>query len=545
MSRRWATFAAFLVLAVFAAVPRFLLVERQGLWVDEVFSLALATGHSLEHPAAEARPELGDYVERPAPAPPAEYRRYTAHETPPAGPERVVRANFLSDSNPPLYYLLLWAWTRGFGTSDAALRLFSVACSLACLPLLWAIAREAGGGRAASVISCVLFAAAPAALYYSTEGRMYALVWFLACLLAWATLDLARRGPRASTVLLWVAALAAGLLTHYFFAFVACACAAWLLARRGASPRWFPLAGGLAAGLLVLPWFVRVPESFGRWRVTQGWLDGYPLWWEAAISLPRLAWSFVSTRGHWGNPFWTGLPAIAVFVALALCLLATGKLRPLLSGPRALLGLWALAACLGPAVFDALLGTHTQNVARYALAGLPAAMALAGAAIASLRGPLAALFPALIVLAWFPGIWDVFHNTARNGNSFRETASVLAAWARPGDLVLVHSIPSGVLAVARYLEAGPEVASWVGQLGRRTVPASAEALTAGRRRVALVEVHPVGAPAPEEGWLRRNAVLREERRLHAARLLFFDKSPSPSAARVPDKPAAPARRSAR
>ena len=49
---------------------------NQGLWVDEIFSLAMATGHSLEHPAARANPALGDFVELPQPVPPATYRRY-------------------------------------------------------------------------------------------------------------------------------------------------------------------------------------------------------------------------------------------------------------------------------------------------------------------------------------------------------------------------------------------------------------------------------------------------------------------------------------
>jgi len=39
------------VLFVLAASLRCGLVARQGLWVDEVFSLAIATGHSIEHPA--------------------------------------------------------------------------------------------------------------------------------------------------------------------------------------------------------------------------------------------------------------------------------------------------------------------------------------------------------------------------------------------------------------------------------------------------------------------------------------------------------------
>ena len=162
-----------LLLAIFAAAAlvRVGLVERHSLWADEVFSLAIATGHSLEHPAATADPALGDFVEPEGPVYAEEFKRYLAHENPPASPARVVRAVFLSDTNPPLYYLLLYGWTLVTGTSDAALRLFSTAWSLACLPLLAGVARRTGGGRAV-LPSCILFALSPLAVYYSAEGRM-------------------------------------------------------------------------------------------------------------------------------------------------------------------------------------------------------------------------------------------------------------------------------------------------------------------------------------------------------------------------------------
>ena len=78
-----------------------------GLWPDELFSLAIATGHSLEHPAAAANLSLGDFVEPDHPVPAEEFRRYLQQDNPPASPARVVRAVLLSDTNPPLYYLLL------------------------------------------------------------------------------------------------------------------------------------------------------------------------------------------------------------------------------------------------------------------------------------------------------------------------------------------------------------------------------------------------------------------------------------------------------
>ena len=85
-----------------------------------------------------------------------------------------MRAVFLSDTSPPLYYLLLSAWTRVAGTSDAALRLFSTLCALLCLPLLWRVGHEVGD-RTTALVACLLFAVAPPVLYFASEGRMYAL----------------------------------------------------------------------------------------------------------------------------------------------------------------------------------------------------------------------------------------------------------------------------------------------------------------------------------------------------------------------------------
>ena len=91
------------VLIIVAFILQLTIARRASLWADEVFSLAMATGHSLEHPAADAQPNLGDFVEPEKVVPAAEFRRYVEHETPPASPARVVRAVLISDTSPPLY----------------------------------------------------------------------------------------------------------------------------------------------------------------------------------------------------------------------------------------------------------------------------------------------------------------------------------------------------------------------------------------------------------------------------------------------------------
>ncbi|HEX3273626.1 MAG TPA: glycosyltransferase family 39 protein [Gemmatimonadales bacterium] len=511
-----------LVIAI-AVVLRVALACRQDLWADELFSVAVATGHSLEHPAADAVPALGDFVEPAGAVTPAHFRRYLEAEAPPAGPARVIRAVRLSDTSPPLYYLLLAGWTRLAGTGDPALHLFSVACALATLGVVWLLARRVGTARDA-LTAVLLFGIAPVSLYYAVEARMYALLWLASALTARLTLRLADRGD-AGTLAAWTVVGAVGLLTHYFYVFVWSACLGWLLLRPGRVGRGRVMLAAAATLLLVAPWYRLVPETLARWRVTGHWLDDRPSLLRLVTAPLLLGWSYLSGRGVWGGDVWADRAAFAVVLAAGLWFLRRGRAVVLAEG-RGLLWLWAVAAAVGPVVFDLLRGTGTSQIARYALAGMPAGFVLLALAIGALpgRGPWIAV--GLLAAAWLPGLHEVWAHRTRAGEPYRAVARRVATWARPGDLVVIHAIPSGVLGVARYLDRDVPLAAWVGQLGRRRVPESLDTLLAGRARVAIVRIHEVGAPAPEEDWLRAHATLLGEEQRGSARLAYFSLVPT-------------------
>jgi hypothetical protein len=186
-----------------------------------------------------------------------------------------------------------------------------------------------------------------------------------------------------------------------------------------------------------------------------------------------------------------------------------------------------LGACLGPAALDLPRGTHTVAVPRYALAGLPAALVLVGLALSRLRSSVRAVFLTLIVLIWQIGIGRQYLEDVRCTDPTRQLGQLLAAQTGPSDLVIVHSIPSGVLGVARYLEdqgtfeEAVGFAPWVGQLRQRSVPESLHRLATGRRRIILVKIRDMGEPAPEEGWLREHATLSDVYKLRSASVLYF------------------------
>jgi hypothetical protein len=153
------------------------------------------------------------------------------------------------------------------------------------------------------------------------------------------------------------------------------------------------------------------------------------------------------------------------------------------------------------------------------MAGLPAVLLLVGGGLSVVGARLRPVLTALILAAWLPGILAV--QMPRPWVVYREVAAKLAGWAGPSDLVIVHSVPSGVIALARALPAETPVASWVVQLSTRTVPDDLRALLSDRRRVALVKTHDLQKPNPAEPWLREHARLEREDRLGGGTVLYF------------------------
>ncbi|HLL88180.1 MAG TPA: glycosyltransferase family 39 protein [Tepidisphaeraceae bacterium] len=512
--RRWV--AVGLMMFALTAAVRVGLADRHGLWGDELFSLAVATGHSLEHPAAVADAARGDFVDRPEALAPAELARYAWHAGP-VDPAAVVRAARLSDTSPPLYYLLLAYWTRAFGTGDVSLRAFSIACALAAVPLIWSLAGHFGGDRA-RVPTALLYAFTPLSLYFSTEGRMYSLLWLAAAANLWATVRLVSGGPRFWTFAAWVVTAVAGLYTHYFFTFVLAAAGTWMLVFPGRAGRGAIVAAGILAGVAAAPWYVHVPADMAAWRVTAGWQEWAPFGHHPVKALVRLPFHYVSISGTWGVRQSLAALNLLVYAALIVTVWWCGW-RAMFS-PRRLL-LWAVAgaACAGLLASDLLRGTYAYTVERYVGAGIPAALVLVGTALGRLSPAVRTTFLVAILLGCGIGARRIYLNDGRQEHPVGALAAELRSRGAADDLVLVHSIPSGAINVARYLEAPdgsgrpappdvtaglPHIASWVGQLGERRVPEDIARLTAGRRQVFYVRYHDLGAEPVDDAWLRAN-----------------------------------------
>jgi mannosyltransferase len=114
----------------------------------------------------------------------------------------------------PLYFSLLYGWTRLFGVSLFASRLMSVFLGMLVLGALYGVGNAALGKRAGAFAACA-GAVSLLQVYYSQEVRMYSLTLLLALLSVWAHLR-ATRKPGVGPLALSFAVNALLMCTHLF-----------------------------------------------------------------------------------------------------------------------------------------------------------------------------------------------------------------------------------------------------------------------------------------------------------------------------------------
>lgn len=123
--------------------------------------------------------------------------------------------NLVHEGHPPVYPFALKFWVSLFGFTPAIVRYFSLICSLFTLPIVFSIGRTLAG-RSAGLMAVLLFAVLPFQVFYSAEGRSYALLMLCAAAATWAAIRLAGGSTTRVTKLVWVVGVAATGLTHYF-----------------------------------------------------------------------------------------------------------------------------------------------------------------------------------------------------------------------------------------------------------------------------------------------------------------------------------------
>ncbi len=82
---------------------------------------------------------------------------------------------FRLETNPPLYYTVMHFWILFFGSSESALRSFSVIMSLLVIVLVYALGLEIESS-ALGLIGALIVALAPTEIWYAQEARTFALL---------------------------------------------------------------------------------------------------------------------------------------------------------------------------------------------------------------------------------------------------------------------------------------------------------------------------------------------------------------------------------
>jgi hypothetical protein len=360
---------------------------------------------------------------------------YTATVVSAGGPGALWERIGSSESTPPLFYALTWAWTGIAGDGEAALRTVSAVATIAAVPVAYAAVRRLVGERAALATAAIV-AVSPLLVHYALDARAYGLLVLTGLLSVWACSAVLERPASTRRWALWALAAAAAIWTHWFAGFVVLGEAVallWLLPGRRRTAL-------LAAGAILLALLPVVPllldqvgdaraafitdrpltdrlEQFVRElalgpNIPRTWLEAAGL----ALALGGLAVGAVMTvRRALGD----GRPALASDRPAT----AGGPTEPGVArnaedatppsdatldpaiAARALLAILAVAV-LAPLVLSAS-GAYDRFFIRNTIAVLPLAAAIAAVALIRLRAVSLALYltVALTATVWIATDW--------------------------------------------------------------------------------------------------------------------------------------------
>ena len=298
-----------------------------------------------------------------------------------------------TESTPPLWYGLAWIVEQA-GLPVEAARGIGVVASALLAGLVVVYARRLLPLWAAGLAGLIVALAGQLVLR-GAELRAYALYALLALAFAWL-LERAAEKPSWGRLAALAGVAAAGLLTHYFFVFVALAAVAWLWTTPAFRASRLPVSVSLAAAVLpFLLWLPSLVQQVENQRFS--WIGDFSLLKAVAV---------YSAFGWNAGPLYVrdlvqigaleGVLRVGVFLAVVAGCVVAWRL-----GPR---GRLTAILALAPVGMVALLWLAGENLftARNVLACAPfAAVAIAALAAALPRrwGRLAAAACVLVVAA--------------------------------------------------------------------------------------------------------------------------------------------------
>jgi mannosyltransferase len=213
-----------------------------------------------------------------------------------------------SESSPPLYYVLVWAWAKVFGAGPLGFRSLSALVGTLTVPVMYLAGRSVS--TRVGLWAAALAAFNPAMFYYSQEARCYGLLILFSAgaLVLWQR---SLKDPSARNLWLWALLSALALLTHYFAVFLFVP-ETLMLIRRLDLRRTLAPAGAVAlVGLALAPLAASQHSAAGKTE----WIE---------------ANSLVSRIGETGKEFLVGVYGpLEILTALLCALLALAAMARL------------------------------------------------------------------------------------------------------------------------------------------------------------------------------------------------------------------------
>lgn len=267
----------------------------------------------------------------------------------------------LNEIGGPVYYILIWSWEKIAGPGDTALRLPSLAFSVAAPTLIWFRGHPDRRLRQLWAAMLLLWSHG---LFHASEARSYSLLILLCSAQAIAFVPMIER-PSTRRALVWTTLSALVVLTHYHGAVISgvqgLAYLAW--ARGRALATWpaalvfAPVAGWMSVHLPLLArfaangWYSTLDAE--AWLALPGLLAGSDMLGWVAVAVVGATLISLTARGGAAAAF-RERPGEALLaasgVASVLIVFAAGFVRPsftprylVLFGPAVLFGLawWA------------------------------------------------------------------------------------------------------------------------------------------------------------------------------------------------------------
>ena len=321
-----------------------------------------------------------------------------------------------------LYFAIMHWWRLVAGSSEISLRLPSVICATATVPLIYALGAELVDRRV-GLTAAILLSVNVSGIEYGQEARAYAMVAMLATLSSLFLVRCIKRGSREGYRGYFLAALACSYAHLFGILILPAQGLSLFLFRTDRETRVRLMACVIVAAILSLPPIVlSIIGDFGG----VGWI---PLTTVQAIIRVFAAFAGAS----WGNP--SGPPNRILF-SIYLAIIAVAVVGAS-ERERPAIGFLLLSAVL-PVAVDLLVSIFKPLfVTRYLLIGLPFFVLLAATGLTRIkpRAVMVMIAVSIIAMSLFQDR-DFYHSPPTQ--DWRGAVNFVASQSERGDLLLIY-----------------------------------------------------------------------------------------------------------